>query len=291
MQLKKVSRKRAKLRIGIFGASGSGKTMSSLKIAHGLTNDWSKIAIIDTERGSAELYEDLGDYNTLTLDAPFSPERYIEAIDACEKAGMEVIIVDSISHEWIGKGGCLELVEKVDAKNDWGKWKFITPRHNAFIDRILQSKVHIICCGRSKDDVVLQSNNQGKMAPQKVGLKAVTREGFDYEMTLCFDIDAFHQASSTKDRTQLFDGVPPFVIDETHGQKLIDWLNKAPEEPEAEKEPEFDPAEYLRQQIRKKVQEKNIDKNQVRSLAGVNTLDEITDVNQLTELFNTLTAA
>lgn len=238
MKLQKASRKRAKLRIGLFGASGSGKTMSALKLAHGLTGDWDKIAIIDTERESASLYAHLGDYNTLPLNPPYEPECYMDAIHTCERAGVEVIIIDSISHEWTGKGGCLELVEKVNARNDYAKWKDITPRHNAFIDRILQSSCHVICCGRSKDDVEMVKNDKGKLEPQKVGLKAITRDGFDYEMTVCFDIDKWHQAACSKDRTQLFDGKPAFVIDQATGQKLIDWMNQAPDEVAQQEPPE-----------------------------------------------------
>lgn len=263
MKLKKATRTRSKARIGLFGASGSGKTMSALKLAHGMIGDWSKIAVIDTEHGSADLYSHLGDYNTLTLEAPFSPERYIEAIRECEKAGMEVIIIDSISHEWMGKGGCLELVEKVQVKFDMAKWAAITPRHNNFIDSILQAKAHVICCGRSKSDYDIQDNEKGKKTPVKIGLKAVTREGFDFEMTLCFDIDAAHQAKATKDRTGLFDDVPPFVIDETTGKKLIDWLMEAPE-------PEPEPATMT--ELVHLVNSRGLDQDGFKQLTGFESL-------------------
>ena len=91
--------------IAIVGPSGSGKTFSALLCAFGLTNDWSKIAVIDTENHSADLYSHLGNYSVLNLSKPFSPERYVEAIDVCEKAGMKVIIIDSITQEWDGQGG------------------------------------------------------------------------------------------------------------------------------------------------------------------------------------------
>ena len=122
MKLIKAERHQIKLRLGLSGASGFGKTYSALLLAFGISNDWKKIAIIDTENGSASLYSHLGDYNTLTLDEPFNPERYIQAIETCEKSAIEVIIIDSISHEWNGKGGCLELHEQLGGRfQDWSK--------------------------------------------------------------------------------------------------------------------------------------------------------------------------
>lgn len=100
MNLRQSHRKQAKIKLALEGCSGSGKSMSSLLLAFGMTNDWTKIAVIDTENGSADLYAHLGQYNVLTLQAPFTPEKYIEAITVCENAEMEVIIIDSISHCW-----------------------------------------------------------------------------------------------------------------------------------------------------------------------------------------------
>jgi AAA domain len=289
VEIKTASRTRAKLRVGLFGASGSGKTYSSLKMAHGLTDAWEKIIVIDTERESANLYSHLGPYGVLQLEPPFEPERYINAITACERAGAEVIIIDSISHEWIGKGGCLELVEKVAGNNSYTKWKDITPRHNAFIDRILQCRAHVICCGRSKDDVDLIKNDKGKMEPQKVGLKAVTRDGFDYEMTVCFDLDKWHQALCSKDRTQLFDGKPGFEIDETTGEKMLAWMNSAPEAPKPipTAEPTTDPRKALQQEIDRERQAKGMDWPQVWGAVGM-TLTGESSINDLQEVLRRL---
>lgn len=107
-QLRKATRQKAKIRLGLSAVSGGGKTFSALLIAKGITGDLSKVAIIDTENGSADLYAHLGDYNVLPLVAPYTPERYIAAIKECEAAGMEAIIIDSITHEWDGKGGILK---------------------------------------------------------------------------------------------------------------------------------------------------------------------------------------
>ncbi len=225
MKLTKAERHQVKLRLGLSGASGFGKTYSALLLAYGITNDWSKIAIIDTENGSASLYSHLGDYNTLTLDEPFNPERYIEAIETCEKSEMEVIIIDSISHEWSGKGGCLELHEQLGGRfQDWAR---ISPRHQAFIDKIIQSSCHIITTVRRKVDFALDNDNNGKTKVTKHGTKEITREGFEYELTSNFEIiNDKHLAKASKDRTGLFMDKPEFIINSATGKKLIEWCNK-----------------------------------------------------------------
>ena len=221
MELRIAERKQAKIKLGLQGPSGSGKTYSALLLAYGLCNDWSKIAVIDTENHSADLYSHLGRYNVLNLSEPFTPENYIRAIEACEVAGMKVIIIDSISQEWEGNGGIIETHSKMTG-NSFTNWNFITPRHNAFVQKMLQSPCHIIATIRSKQDYVLSEKN-GKYVPEKVGLKGVTRDGMDYEMTLVFDIDIKHQAKASKDRTGLFmDGLPVVIKPET-GKKILDW--------------------------------------------------------------------
>jgi len=222
LQLKKAEKKQVKLKIGFSGASGFGKTYSALLMAYGVTGDWSKIAVIDSENDSASLYSDLGDYNVIDLQAPFSPERYIEAISVCENSGIELIIIDSITHEWDGQGGCLEIYEKAGgAYRDWAK---VTPRHKKFVDAILQSKCHIFTTVRRKQDYEQTKDNSGKWKVQKVGTKEVTREGFEYELTVNFEItNANHLSVASKDRTGLFMGEPEFVITSDTGKKLIDW--------------------------------------------------------------------
>lgn len=226
--IRRAERKQAKLRIGMFGPSGSGKTYSALKVAHGLCGDWKKILVIDTENNSADLYSHLGEYNVLQLNAPYTPEKYIEAIDAGEKAGMEVIIIDSITHEWAGQGGILEIADAMskDSKSSFAAWAKLTPRHNKFIDAILTAQAHMICCGRSKQDYAInQTEKNGKTVnvPEKIGLKSITREGFDYEMTTSFDLTITHLAVSTKDRTGIFQDKPEEVLTEESGKKLAAW--------------------------------------------------------------------
>lgn len=225
MKLQKAERHQVKLRIGLSGPSGFGKTYSALLLAYGITNDWNKIAIIDTENKSASLYSHLGDFNVLSLEEPYSPERYLKAIKLCEESDVELIIIDSISQEWQGKGGCLEIHEQLGGRfNDWAK---VTPRHNAFIDAIVQSKCHIITTTRRKVDYSLDQDSNGKTKVMKLGMKEITREGFEYELTVNFELlNDKHLVSASKDRTGLFMGKPEFIINSATGKKLINWCNQ-----------------------------------------------------------------
>jgi len=221
MQLQKAERKQAVIKLALQGPSGSGKTFSSLLLAYGLVGSWNQIAVIDTENNSSHLYSHLGNYNVLSLTEPFSPERYVEAIEVCEKAGMKVIIIDSISPEWESSGGILEIHSNMAGKS-FTNWNRITPRHNVFVQKILQSSSHVIATIRSKQDYVLTDRN-GKMVPEKVGLKGVTRDGAEYDYTLVFDIDIKHQATASKDRTGLFTNPLPFTITEQTGERIRQW--------------------------------------------------------------------
>lgn len=231
MNIKQASKKKAKIRLGLSGVSGGGKTYSALLIAKGLAmDDFTKVAIIDSEHGSADLYADLGPYNVLPLQDPYSPERYIAAIKECEKAGMEVIVVDSISPEWEGRGGCLEIQDSLGGKyQDWAK---VTPRHRAFIESILQSPCHIITTVRRKQDYDMVKGDNGKTRVEKVRLKEVTREGFEYELTINLELDIRHNATASKDRTGLFMGKPAFIPSIETGKILADWCQKGADIPD-----------------------------------------------------------
>ena len=221
MNLRKSERKRAKIKMALQGSAGSGKTYSSLLLAKGLINgDFSKVAIVDSENGSADLYAHLGQYNVLSLAPPFTPEKYIQAIDVCLKSGMKVIILDSISQVW---DELLDFHSKLPG-NSFTNWNKVTPRQKAFVDKILQADAHIIATMRTKQDYVLNQKD-GKYIPEKVGLKAVQRDGVDYEFTLVFDIDSKHFAVASKDRTNLFSGKPEFTINAATGKKILEWCN------------------------------------------------------------------
>lgn len=224
MELKKAARQQVKLRLNISAPSGAGKTMSALLMAKGLVNDWNKIAVIDTENGSASLYSHLGDFNVIDLQAPFTPEKYIQALNACANAGMEAVIIDSSSHEW----NCLleenELLAQTSFRgNTWSAWSKTTPRHDKFVNAVLHLPAHVITCTRSKMETVM---GEGKKV-HKVGMKDVQREGWEYELTVSLNLDReTHLASPSKDRTNLFEGKQPFLITEETGKLIKEWCEQ-----------------------------------------------------------------
>lgn len=221
--LRKATRKKAKIRLGLSAVSGGGKTYSALLLASGMT-DWDKIALIDTENGSGDLYSNLGAYNILPITAPFTPEKYVEAIKECELAGMEVIIIDSITHEWDGKGGVLEIHSKMTG-NSFTNWATVGVRHTNFLNAILESPCHVITTVRRKQEYEQTKDSNGKVKVEKVGMKEITREGWEYEVTANLEIDVNHYATSSKDRTFLFDGKPPFVITAETGKLIKQWCD------------------------------------------------------------------
>lgn len=224
MQLKQATRKAVKLRLNIASPSGFGKTYGALLLAYGLASDWTKIAVIDTENDSASLYAHLGNFQTLALTPPFSPERYIEAIHVCEQAGVEVIIIDSITHVWKGQGGLLEYQNALGGRyQDWAK---ATPLYQRWLNTILQSQCHIITTNRKKQGYnMITQNNKTKV--EKAGLEDEIRDGYDYEVTVALEIvNDNHLAKASKDRTGLFMNKPEFVITAETGKKLLDWCNQ-----------------------------------------------------------------
>lgn len=226
MTFHKAERKQAKLRLCLCGPSGSGKTFSAIKIALGLGG---KLAMVDTENGSGELYAHLGDYDAMTLSAPYSPDRYVSAIKEAEKLGYNVLIIDSLTHGWTGEGGVLEMADKAAkasrSGNSYMAWREVTPQHNQLVDAILTSKMHIITTMRTKTDYVIDVNDKGKSAPRKVGLAPIQRDGMEYEFTVVLDLSVDgHIASSSKDRTGLFDGKHEMPSVKT-GEVLLAWLN------------------------------------------------------------------
>jgi len=191
-----------------------------------MSESWERICLIDTEQGSASLYSNLGAFKVINLEAPFHPHRYNEALQLAVDAGMSVVVIDSISHEWSGKGGCLEIheqtIQRMKIPNSFAAWGSVTPLHQDFIDAITQAKVHVICTARSKTEYVLVDRN-GKQTPQKVGMAPITRDGFEFEMSIHFELDQSHQAFCSKDRTSLFmDQAPSRITTETGG-RILHW--------------------------------------------------------------------
>jgi hypothetical protein len=224
IEIRKAERVNSKLRLGLAGPSGSGKTMNALKIANGIGGP---VCLIDTERGSGDLYANLYDYSVITLEPPFKPDTLIEAIHAAEKAAFNVIIIDSLSHFWSDEGGILDQADKMQnsGKNRFTLWADLTPQHRRLLNALLNSRKHIIGTMLSKQEYAMETDDKGKNSVKKLGLAPVQREGMEYEFTVFFDISQDHYAKTTKDRTNMFkDEV--FIMDEVTGQRLLKWLNE-----------------------------------------------------------------
>lgn len=234
MSFQKAQRKQAKLRLALAGPSGSGKTYSALLIAQGLAPQ-GRIALIDTERGSGELYSHLADYDIATLAPPYTPDRYIALIREAEQAGYAVLIIDSLSHAWTGQGGVLDMHEKAATAakgNNWAAWREVTPAHNALVDAMLGANLHLLATLRTKTAYDVTDDN-GKKKPVKVGLAPVQRDGMEYEFTLLLDLTIeSHLATAAKDRTSLFDG-QHFTPSPETGAKLREWLDSGVDPVEA----------------------------------------------------------
>lgn len=221
MELRQSERQQAKIKISIQGVSGAGKTYSSLLIGKGLANgDLSKVAVIDTENGSADLYAHLGDYKVVRLKPPFSPDKYIKAIDLCLDNGITTIIIDSMSHCW----EYLLSYHSTLKGNSFANWSIISKLQQKFINKILQADAHIICTMRCKEAYALKQDEKGKYIPERVGLKPIQRNEISYEFTIAFDINSNHLARVTKDRSNLF-LEKEFQITEATGDKILEWCN------------------------------------------------------------------
>ena len=246
LQLRKAKRSHAFLKMGMAAPSGGGKTAGSLLVAFGLMKGaypklkdaelWEKIAIIDTENGSGELYVNheipgsmkVGEYLVITLPKPFTAEKYIEAIRLCAANGIEVAIIDSTSHLWSGEGGLLEQQGNAAKRsgNSYTAWRDITPMHNQFVSEMLQTPMHVIATMRSKMEYSQEKDGNGKTQVRKLGMEPEQRKGMEYEFTTFFDIDESHNAFGSKDRTSIFDQ-KTFKIGPEVGVRLMEWLQEA----------------------------------------------------------------
>ena len=225
MGFKKATKAAAKLRLGLIGPAGSGKTMTALRVAHGLGG---RVAVIDTERGSASLYSgERGlDFDVLELDS-YEAEKFIQAIAQAEAEGYDVLIIDSLSHAWAGKGGILEFVDKAAKRSGGGSfsgWRDATPLHNQLVDAILGAKLHIICTLRSKVEHVIEQVN-GRTQVRKVGLQPVQRDGLEYEFTVVGDVTQDHELIITKTRAAWLKDQIVREAGEDLGRQLAAWLS------------------------------------------------------------------
>lgn len=237
----KAKRERAKLKVCLTGASGGGKTLSSLYLAYGMTGDWSKIAVIDSERGRALMYANRSDLGTgeflhCDLEPPYTVDRYIEAMREAEKIVGEdgVIIIDSGSHAWKGTGGVLDAKEQIAqqrGKTDFSAWNDAGKIQNRFIDTIMDLNCDTIVTLRSKISYTQEVDPEtGKTRVRKLGLEPEQKNDFEYEMTLVMDVDKdTHNCSIIKDNTFLdAEGFYGRVTPEI-GKKLRAWMSEGVE--------------------------------------------------------------
>lgn len=221
MAFVQAKREQVWLKVLLTGASGSGKSFSALRLAKGIAEKCnSEIAYIGTEGSRDKYYADKFNYALLQLEAPYSTDKYIKAIDEAVASGFKVLIIDSISHEWQWLN---ETHDKMPGNSftNWGKLK---PKHKEFMEKILHSPIHVICAARGKTEWTLEDKN-GKQVPKKVGMGYETDKQISYEFTVSLMLDQeSHVASTDKDNTQLFDGKYE-VLTEQHGMDLYAWAN------------------------------------------------------------------
>jgi len=225
IEFKKAVRGKEKLRLALSAPAGFGKSFSAMRIATGMGG---KIAILDTEAQSANLYADKFDFSVLQMNAPYSTDKYVAAISAAEEAGFDILIIDSLSHAWIASGGVLDSKTAIDAQggNSYTNWAKVNPAFFALIDKILHAKLHVICTMRAKEDHSIEKDpTTGRSTVKKLGLAPQFRDGISYEFTTCLDLDENHNATSTKDRTSLFSGKVTPLTEET-GKLLKEWCEK-----------------------------------------------------------------
>ena len=227
MSFKKATKAAAKLRLGLIGPAGSGKTMTALRVAHGLGG---RVAVIDTERGSASLYsgERGMDFDVLELES-YEVDRFTQAIKEAGSAGYSTLIIDSLSHAWSGKGGILELVDNAGKRTqggggNFGAWREATPQHNKLVDAILGAPMHIICTLRSKVEYVVETVG-GRTQVRKVGLQPVQRDGLEYEFTVVGDVTQDHDLVVTKTRAAFLTDAVIRNAGEDLGKQLAAWLS------------------------------------------------------------------
>lgn len=222
MGFQKAKKEQIWAKILLNAPSGGGKTYSALRLATGIAKKCgSRVAAIDTENGRIRYYAEEFDFDDMQLSEPYSPEKYMTAIDEAVKAGYKVLVIDSLTHEW---NFCLDLVNNMPGTNSYTKWKTVTPRHDAFKEKILQSPIYIIATVRGKDEYVLEDSN-GKKVPKKVGLGYSQRDGLEFDYTVTLNLDQnTHRFSATKDNTHLFEDRYD-VLTEEDGEAIYNWAN------------------------------------------------------------------
>ncbi|MFB4260794.1 AAA family ATPase [Shouchella clausii] len=240
-EVKRARREKQKAVIGLVGPSGSGKTVGALMIALGLmreaypqANDdelWSKIGVADTEHKRSMLYanvnfnndeERIGEFLHINFEPPYTTERYQAAVEALKKGGAEVVIIDSLSHNWQGEGGIVDQHSNMEG-NSFQNWGKLSSETTKLVKTLTRNNVHIIATLRTKQEYAMEQNANGKMQPVKVGTKPVQKDELEYEFMLNFSIDMDNKARASKDNTLLFKG-EEIRLSPAVGRKLYKWL-------------------------------------------------------------------
>lgn len=249
LQFKRATREQVKVKLGVTGPSGSGKTKGALALARQLVGPEGRIAFVDTENDSGSLYADFTEFDTISLTAPYTSAKYTEAIKAAVEERYDVIVIDSLSHQWEGSGGILDrktLEERrgntnggsVNGYTLWAKYK---EEHRAFVAGMLAAPIHVIGCMRSRQEYV-QGERNGKKTVEKLGMAPITGEGMEFEFSVVFDLNMQHMATATKDRTDLFDGQLIDLLFDNPGERILEWLKSgAPAKPKPTREPTTKP--------------------------------------------------
>ncbi len=228
------------IRLGLVGPSGSGKTFTALRVGCELARlAGGRVAFIDTERKSSLRYADAFDFDAMFLEE-FSPNSYITAIEEAEAAGYPVIIVDSLSHAWMGKGGVLEIKEQAAKRkkgDSFGAWRDATPEHNKLVDKLLSAKGHLIITMRVKTDYLVTTQENGRGKVEKLGLAPVQRDGLEYEFDIVGDLDLELNFIPTKTRCRHLkneQGLPVVIHKpgEELAQLLFNWTQDTEAMPE-----------------------------------------------------------
>lgn len=244
---KKAKKEQVWLKVLVSGASGSGKSYSALRLAKGIAGKCgSRIAYIGTEGSRNKYYASEFDYDLLELEDPFTIEKYIDAIDEAISAGYKVLIIDSLTHEWLWLNDTHDKMPGNSFQN-WGKLK---PRHREFIDKILTCPIHVIATSRSKDEWVLETDSKGRQIPRKVGLGTQQDKNITYEYTVSLVVEQdTHIAHADKDNSKIFDGRYD-ILTEKDGEALYNWANDSDipatvREPKKFEEAEITPEDQL----------------------------------------------
>ena len=216
------------LSLMLAGPSGSGKTYSALRLAKGLAGS-GVVVLIDTETKPATLYADEFKFKRIALPRPFSPERYREALKMARALKPSVVIVDSVTHEWLGSGGILPELDKIPGTNNMIKWKDLTPRHDRFVESVSDSsRCHVIVCCRAKErytmDTVKRDDGTTRTEVKRVGLRPIQRRDFFYDFMLSFVIDPdTHNARVLNNTTKTFRDYSARPLTEKDGAALAKW--------------------------------------------------------------------